>query len=86
MSNTRGGFKPISEFDLRSTAPNTIDTGIIPPPVTSTQTSGPRNRGMESNTARGVKQAPVITGITPVEYGPTSDAPIVDHFKTYGEY
>jgi hypothetical protein len=85
MSNTRGSFKPISEYDLRSTAPNTIDTGIIPTPVTSTQTSGPRNRGMETNTARGVKQAPVITGITPVTYGPTSDAPVVEGFKVYGD-
>lgn len=83
MSNTRGGFPQISSFDLRSTASLSIDTGIIPPPVTSTETKGGM-RGMEQNTARGVKQAPVITGITPVAYAPASDAPDVPGFKVYG--
>ena len=84
MSNSRGGFPQISNYDLRSTASLSVDTGIIPTPVTSKQTSGPRNRGIEKNTARGVKQAPVITGITPVTYGATSDAPPVEGFKVYG--
>lgn len=85
MSNTRGGFTVVSPELLRGYESNTIDTGHIPPPVTSRETKG-GNRGIEQNTARGVKEAPVITGITPVTYGPTSDAPIVDPFKTYGDY
>ena len=83
---SRAAFKQISEYDLRSTAPNTIDTGIIPTPVTSQTTNGPTLRGVEMNTARGVKQAPVITGITPVEYAPATDAPHVDGFKVHGSY
>ena len=45
---SRAAFKQISEYDLRSTAPNTIDTGIIPTPVTSQTTNGPANRGVET--------------------------------------
>jgi hypothetical protein len=53
--------------------------------VTSTTTSGPANRGVEANTASGIKEAPVITGITPVTYAPYSDATVADHYKTFGE-
>jgi hypothetical protein len=42
-------------------------------------------RGVEANTARGVKETPVIKDITPVTYGAASDAPVVDPFKTYGD-
>ena len=83
---SRAGFKQVSEYDLRSTAPNTVDTGIIPTPVTSQTTNGPANRGMETNTARGVKQAVVLTGITPVEYATSTDAPPVEGFKVHGSY
>jgi hypothetical protein len=41
---------------------------------------------MERNTARGVKEAVVLQGITPVEYAAPTDAPVVDRFRTYGEY
>jgi len=45
----------------------------------------PNLRGVESNTARGVKGAPEIMGITSIEYGSSADAPEVTPFKTYGE-
>jgi len=86
MSNSRAGFPVVATEFLRGGSANSIDTGHIPTPVTSTETSGPTHRGVEGNTARGVKQAPVIIGITPVEHAPASDAPIVDPFKTYGEF
>jgi len=82
---SRAGFKQVSEYDLRSTAPNTIDTGIIPTPVTSTETTGPANRGVEANTNRFVGTAPLVTGITKIEYGSDADAPEVVGFRTYGE-
>jgi len=40
-------------------------------------------RGVERNTARGVKEAPMMMGITAVEYAPAMDAPPVDPFDTY---
>lgn len=84
MSNTRGKFPQISSYDLRSTASLSIDTGIIPTPVTSQVTKGGM-RGMEANTARGVTLgAPQITGVTPVEYAPSTDQPQVMGFRTYG--
>lgn len=81
---SRAQFKTVSEEFLRSTAANSVDTGSIPTPVTSTETTGPANRGVEMNTARGVKEAPVIAGITPVTYGANTDAPVRDPYKTYG--
>jgi hypothetical protein len=78
---SRAAFKQISEYDLRSTAPNTIDTGIIPTPVTSTTTSGPANRGMEANTNRDGFMAPMITGITTIDYAPATIQPEVMPFK-----
>lgn len=84
MSNSRGAFPVVGAEYMRSTTANSFDTGSIPTPVTSTETSGPVNRGVEMNTARGVKEAPVITGITHLEYGSSADAPIVDSFKTHG--
>jgi hypothetical protein len=78
---SRAAFKPISEFDLRSGAANTIDTGIIPPPVTSTTTSGPANRGVEANTNRDGWVAPVITGITKIEYAASTIQPEVIPFR-----
>jgi len=78
---SRAAFKTISEFDLRSGAANTVDTGIIPPPVTSTTTSGPVNRGMEANTGRDGFQAPLITGITTIDYAAATIQPEVIPFK-----
>jgi len=75
----------ISEYDLRSTAANSIDTGIIPSNVTGQTTNGPTLRGVEANTARGVKGSPLVTGITPVTYGANTDAPEVTPYRTYGE-
>ena len=81
---SRAGFKTLTEQELRN--PTGSDTGIIPTPVTSQVTSGATLKGVEQNTARGVKEAPVITGITMLDYAPASDAPHVDKFKVHGEY
>ena len=78
---SRAAFKQISEYDLRSTAANSMDTGIIPAPVTSQVTSGPANRGIEANTNRGGHMPPMITGITHIEYGTASLQPEVMPFK-----
>lgn len=82
---SRASFPTVASEFLHGTAANTIDTGFIPTPVTSTQTSGPANRGVESNTARGVKGTPEIGGITKIEYGSSADQPEVVGFRTYGE-
>lgn len=81
---SRAQFKTVSEEFLRGATANSVDTGSIPTPITSTETTGPANRGIETNTARGVKEAPVVTGITPVTYGENTDAPVRDPYKTYG--
>jgi hypothetical protein len=78
---SRAAFKQISEYDLRNAAANSIDTGTIPSNVTSMTTNGPANRGVEVNTNRQVGFAPMIVGITPVEYGASMDAPMVEGFK-----
>jgi hypothetical protein len=62
---------------FRGTMDNTATTGG--------NQGGEANRGMERNTARGVKESTVITGITKIEYAPATDAPEVVGFKTYGE-
>jgi len=82
---SRFQFSTIADEHLRSTAANSIDTGSIPTPVTSQNTNGSANRGIEQNTARGVKEAPVITGITHIEYAPATDAPVVNPFKVHGD-
>lgn len=46
-------------------------------------THGPTLRGVERNTARGVKEAPVMIGMTSLEYAPATDAPPVTPFDTY---
>jgi len=51
-------------------------------PMGSGQTAQ-KLRGVERNTARGVKEAPTMMGITPVEHAPATDAPPVDPFDTY---
>ena len=82
---SRASFKEVGSEFLRGTTANSIDTGYITPAVTSTTTNGPANRGVETNTARGVKGTPVIGGITPVEHAPSTDAPEVTGYKTYGD-
>jgi len=42
-------------------------------------------RGVETNTARGVKEAVVLEDIIKLEYAPATDAPPVEGFKTYGD-
>lgn len=82
---SRASFKEVGSEFLRGTAANSMDTGFITPAVTSTTTNGPTLRGVETNTARGVKGTPVVGGITPVEHAPYSDAPEVVTYKTYGD-
>jgi hypothetical protein len=82
---SRASFKEVGSEFLRGTTANTIDTGYITTPVTSTTTNGPTLRGVETNTARGVKGTPVVGGITKLEYGSNADAPEVVGYKTYGD-
>jgi hypothetical protein len=77
---SRAAFKTITEFDLRSHAANTIDTGIIPPNVTARDSKGMANRGMEANTNRDGFMAPMITGVTEITYGAASIQPEVIPF------
>jgi hypothetical protein len=81
--DSRAGFPTVTTENLRGNVANNIDTGYIPTP-TGGVGHGPENRGVEMNTARGVKEAPVIIGITKIEYGSAADQPIVDNFETYG--
>ena len=80
---SRASFQQISEYDLRSSAANSIDTGIIPAAVTSQNTNGSANRGIEANTSRQVGSAPEILNVTHIEYGASADAPIVEGFKVH---
>jgi hypothetical protein len=82
---SRASFPTVSAEFLRGTTANTIDTGFIPTPVTSTETSGPANRGIEANTNRNTGTAPIIGGITNIEYAPYSDAPEVVGYRTHGD-
>ena len=74
---------PLESKFLRGETQGT-DVGYIPTPVTSKETTGPANRGVEQNTARGVKAPMVVTGITHIEYGSDSARPEVMPFKTHG--
>jgi len=78
---SRSSFSQVSEEFLRSTAANTVDTGSIPPNVTSQTTSGPANRGIESNTNRGGGEAPTIVGITHIDYAAATIQPEVMPFR-----
>ena len=82
---SRAAFKTVADEFLRGTSVNSVDTGHIPTPVTSQDTKAHVRLGAETNTARGIKEAPMITGITPVTYAPYSDTPVADHYKTFGE-
>jgi hypothetical protein len=57
--------------------------GMLANEAMSAGTSAQKLRGVERNTARGVKEAPTMMGITAVEYAPAMDAPPVDPFDTY---
>lgn len=73
---SRASFPTVPADLLRGTDDNT-----------KAMNAGSNNRGLrgvEQNTARGVKGVPTITGITPVEYAANTDAPEVIPFKTYG--
>ncbi len=78
---SRASFKTVGDEFLRSTAANTVDTGSIPPNITSTTTSGPANRGIEGNTGRDGFMAPMITGITTIDYAAATIQPEVIPFK-----
>ena len=74
---SRASFPTVSMDLFRGTDDNT-----------QAMNAGSNNRGLrgvEANTARGVKAAPQIVGITPVEYAANTDAPEVILFKTYGD-
>lgn len=75
--------KPIEMKFMRGETQGT-DTGWIQPAISAGSPGATRNlRGVERNTARGVKESPVMLGITPVEHAPATDAPPVDPFDTY---
>lgn len=75
--------KPIEMKFMRGATQGT-DTGWIQPAMgPGNPGATPNLRGVEHNTARGLKQAPVITGITHVDYAPATDAPPVIPFDTY---
>ena len=74
---SRSAFPTVSTDLLRGTMDNTSATGG--------NQGGEANRGMERNTARGVKEAVVLKDIIKLEYAPATDAPPVEGFKTYGE-
>jgi hypothetical protein len=82
---SRASFKEVGSEFLRGTAANSMDTGYITPAITSTTTNGPANRGVETNTARGVKEAVVLKDIIKLEHAPSTDAPEVVTYKTYGD-
>ena len=76
-------FPQVESKFLRGETQGT-DTGWIQPAMSAGSPGATRNlRGVERNTARGVKESPVMQGITPVEYAPATDAPPVDPFDTY---
>lgn len=74
---SRSAFPTVSTDLLRGTMDSTAATGG--------NQGGETNRGMERNTARGVKEAVVLKDIIKLEYAPATDAPPVEGFKTYGE-
>ena len=74
---SRSAFPTVSTDLLRGTMDNTAATGG--------NQGGETNRGMERNTARGVKEAVVLKDIIKLEYAPATDAPPVEGFKTYGD-
>ena len=74
---SRSAFPTVTTDLFRGTMDNTAATGG--------NQGGETNRGMERNTARGVKEAVVLKDIIKLEYAPATDAPPVEGFKTYGE-
>jgi len=80
---SRASFQTVGSEFLHGTTANSVDTGFIPTPVTSTETTGPANRGVEANTKAYVKGTPLITGITKIEYGSNADQPEVIPYKVH---
>ena len=74
---SRAAFPTVTTDLFRGTMDNTAATGG--------NQGGETNRGMERNTARGVKEAVVLKDIIKLEYAPATDAPPVEGFKTYGD-
>jgi len=74
---SRSAFPTVNMELFRGTMDPTTTTG--------TGLNGQPNRGMERNTARGVKEAVVLKDIIKLEHAPATDAPPVEGFKTYGE-
>lgn len=76
--------KPVEMKYMRGMTVGT-DTGWISP------TTGPSNpgpgklRGIERNTARGVKMPVQIMDVIKLEHAPATDAPPVTPFDTYGD-
>jgi len=62
------------------------DTGFLTPAM-GHKNPGPTPdlRGIERNTARGVKESVELKDIIKLEYAPATDAPEVIPFKTYGD-
>ena len=62
------------------------DTGFLTPAMGyKNPGSTPNLRGVERNTARGVKESVELKDIIKLEYAPATDAPEVIPFKTYGD-
>jgi len=74
---SRASFPTVDTDLFRGTMDNTSATG--------TGLGGETLKGVERNTARGVKEAVVLKDIIKLEYAPATDAPPVEGFKTYGE-
>jgi len=74
---SRSSFPTVATDLFRGTMDNTHTSGG--------ESHGPTFRGVEQNTARGVKEAVVLEDIIKLEHAPATDAPPVEGFKTYGE-
>jgi hypothetical protein len=74
---SRSSFPTVATEFLRGT--------MDPATTTGTGLGGETLKGMERNTARGVKEAVVLKDIIKLEHAPATDAPPVEGFKTYGE-
>ena len=75
--------KPLETKFLRGQTQGT-DTGWIQPAMGAGNPGATRNlRGVEQNTARGVKAPVVIQNIIRLDYAAATDAPEVIPFDTY---
>ena len=75
--------KPVEAKFMRGMTQG-ADTGWIQPAMGAGNPGATRNlRGVEQNTARGVKHGVTIQNVTYLEYAPATDAPEVIPFDTY---